>query len=153
MPQFFDKENTVSFQCTFVKEKTKYQKEEEWCVFFSQGFISIANVFDVTRLKITYNPDDHWVYKERESEYRDDCCVRSAEIKATSFTLQIDIREYKSKKVQNEGYLTLFSNLKEGNNVLQIAIPFGLAEALLVFMSGSTDIKDVVGIIKQTLNE
>ena len=47
--QTYDKEGTTNFQYTFkVKRKT------EWHVFFTQGFISIRDVFGITKIKINF---------------------------------------------------------------------------------------------------
>ena len=148
--QIYDKEGTTHFQYTFkVKRKT------EWHVFFAQGFISISDVFGITKIKINFPEEDHWVYEERETTPSNGGYCRGAEIKTKDFTLTVDVREYLDyddpdfnsefdEAGSPEGYLELDTKI----GITTISIPYKFALSIIKFMSGSTDLEGVCGVIK-----
>jgi len=148
--QTYDKEGTTNFQYTFkVKRKT------EWHVFFTQGFISIRDVFGITKIKINFPEEDHWTCLEIDSNPNNGGYSRGTEIKTKDFTLTITVREYLDFDDPDcnsefdevgipEGYLEL--DTKIGHTT--ISIPYKLALSIMKFMSGSTDLEGVCGLLK-----
>jgi len=149
--QTYDKEGTTNFQYTFKEKKNK-----EWLVFFTQGFISISDVFGITRIKINFPEEDHWVYEKIESTIKYGSFCNCSEIKTKDFKLSVHTREhyidpddpeYTSEYEdvgKPEGYLEL--ETKIGYTI--ISIPYKLALSIMKFMSGSTDLEGVCGVIK-----
>lgn len=152
--QVFDKEGTTNFQYTFIENISK-KKKEEWSVFFTQGFIGIMNVYNITSIKINFPEEDHWTYEEREVTLTEGCFERGGLIKNNHFTLTVDVREYMDKDNDDfdpeyheigepEGYIVVESKTIN----LTLCIPYKLALSIIKFISGSTDLEDVVGVIK-----
>ncbi len=150
--QAYDKEGTTSFHFTFT-DKYGLQKKDykEWYVLFDQGFISIGEDSSNTRIKVKFPKEDHWVYEDREAEWRNGATSKGAEIKTKDFTLTVDVREYKDsddpefdpendEEGENEGWLVL--DTKVGH--ITMMIPYKLALNLMKFMAGSTtDLEDI----------
>ena len=152
--QVYDKEGTTNFQYTYV-EKINKTKINEWNVFFTQGFISISNVYDITKIKINFPEEDHWTYEEREQTATEGCFERGGLIKNSHFTLTVDVREYMDDDDDDfdpdyhetgdpEGYIVVQSKTIN----VTLCIPYKLALSLMKFMSGSTDLDGVCGVIK-----
>jgi len=155
LKQVYDKEGTTSFQFTFIdKSGLRKKNRPEWHVFFAQGFISIQNYSNQTRIKVTFPEEDHWIYEEREAGWNNGGLCRGAEIKTKDFTLTADVREHQDSDDpdfsphdvggDNEGYLDL--DTKIGH--ISISIPYKLALNLIKFMAGSTDLEGICGIHK-----
>ena len=158
LKQVYDKEGTTNFQCTFIdKSGLRKKNRPEWHMFFTQGFISIQNYSNQTRIKVNFPEEDHWVYEERETAPRDGSYFRGAEIKTKDFTLTADVREYLDaedpefdpeydEEGENEGYLELDTKI----GYISISIPYKLALNLIKFMAGSTDLEGegICGVIK-----
>ena len=135
MPQFFDKKGTTTIQQTFIDK-------EEWSVHFAQGFIAIRND-EVTSVKLNYNENTHWTYEEHEANVRNGYFTMGAEIKHKLFTLAVDVSEC-SESESVDGFLTLDNKIA----TVVLPIPYGLALSLIKFMSGSTDLEGVLGLIR-----
>jgi len=132
-----------NIQFTHVEKKHK----EEWNIFFTQGFISISNVYNITTIKVNFPEEDHWTYEEREETFSQGSFERGGLIKNSHFTLTVDVREYMNENDgefdpdyhelgENEGYLVLESK----TITIQLPIPYKLALSLLKFMSGSMNL-------------
>jgi len=123
-----------NIQFTHVEKKHK----EEWNISFTQGFISISNVYNITTIKVDFPEEDHWTYEEIEKTESEDSVERGGLIKNSHFILIVDVREYMDidKSEENEGYLYLESK----TITIQLPIPYKLALSLIKFMSGSTDL-------------
>jgi hypothetical protein len=145
--QVYDKEGTTSFQFTFIDKSLAQRKGyKEWHVFFSQGFISISDYSTDTRIKISFPEEDHWVYQEREVEWRGDGLCRGSEIKTCDFNLRVDVREYDDS--DEEGMADGFLELNTKIGYISILIPYKLALILMKFMAGSTDLEGIYGVHK-----
>jgi hypothetical protein len=153
--QIYDKEGTTNFQYTYV-EKIGKKIKEEWNVFFTQGFISISNVYNITKIKVNFPEDDHWIYEEREETSTEGCFERGGEIKNNHFTLKVDVREYMdiNNPVFNpdyhetgdpEGYIVLDNKII----TVELPIPYKLALSIMKFMTGSTNLDGVCGVIRK----
>jgi hypothetical protein len=119
-----------NIQFTHVEKKHK----EEWNISFTQGFISISNVYNITTIKVDFPEEDHWTYEEIEKTESEDSVERGGLIKNSHFILIVDVKEYVSE--ENEGYLYLESK----TITIQLPIPYKLALSLIKFMSGSMDL-------------
>ena len=149
MAQVYDKNGTTSFQFTFE------DKCAEWCVFFTQGFISIQDYSTDTRIRVNFPEEDHWTHEEYEPEIRNGGYSRTAEIKNKHFTLRVDACKYKSvedgdfdpeydQDGEDEGCLELDTKI----GITNMKIPCKLAFILIKFMAGSTDLKGICGVFK-----
>lgn len=153
--QIFDEQGTTQFQFTFIDKNKKTLKKIEWTIFFAQGYILIENNRGI-RIKINYPEENHWVYEEGDSSYHEGSFCHSAEIKNNEFTLKVDVREYLEPGDSDydpeydtgedpEGYLDLDNKTIR----ISIIIPYKLARNLMKFMTGSTQLDNICGVIKK----
>jgi len=153
--QHYDDHGTTRVQYTFIERNMRGKKKGEWCVLFTQGHIKISDVFGITNLRVNFPETDHWTYTEREASVRDGAIEHGAEIKTKDFTLIVDVRtylepddpEFDSDYHQSgspEGFIVLETAVSK----LTFSIPYGLACSLITFMSGSTALTGVVGLMK-----
>jgi len=153
--QYYDDHGTTRVQYTFIERNVRGKKKGEWCVLFTQGHIKISDVFGITNLRVNFPETDHWTYTEREASVRSGAIEHGAEIKTKDFTLTVDVRTYLTpddpefdpdyhESGSPEGFLVLETAVSN----VTLSIPYGLATSLITFMSGSTALTGVVGLMK-----
>jgi hypothetical protein len=152
--QFFDKDGTTKFQFTFVDRNKVTYKKIEWCIFFAQGFILIDNHIG-THIKVNFPEEDHWTYEKREEDANDGGLCHGAEIKNKEFTLTVDVQTYLQPgdpeyDPEYHEYSEPEGSLELDNKIIKIkiSIPYKLAINMIKFMSGSTELSGVCGVIK-----
>jgi hypothetical protein len=153
--QTYDAEGTTDFSCSFLERVLPLRKKTQWMLRFTQGFISIYSPYTGLNIALNFPAKEHWVYTDRESEFRSGATVRGAEIKTSLFTLWADVREYLDpedpafdpeydEEGENSGHLDLDIN---GQHIT-VDLPYRVALGIITLAAGSTDLEGAMHVRK-----
>lgn len=153
--QTYDSEGTTDFSCSFMERSGTSRKKTQWMLRFTQGFISIYSSFTGMNISLNFPTKEHWVYSDRESEFKSGATVRGAEIKTSLFQMEVDVREYLDpddpafdpefdEEGENSGHLDLYIN----DQHITMIIPYRVALGIITVASGSTDLEGAIHVRK-----
>lgn len=153
--QVYDAEGTTDVSCSFLERVWPLRKKTQWMLRFTHGFISIYSPYTGLNISLNFPKDEHWVYSDRESEFRSGATVRGAEIKTSLFRMEVDVREYLDpndpafdpeydEEGEHSGHLDLFVN----DQHITVNIPYRVALGIIQIASGSTDLEGAMYVRK-----
>ena len=153
--QTYDADGTTDFSCSFMERTGTSRRKTQWMIRFTQGFISIHSVQTGLDIRLNFPEKEHWVYEEREAEFRSGAVTRGAELKTSLFTLWADVREYMDPndpafdpEYDEEGESTGHLDLMINDQHITLEIPYRVALGLLTLISGSTDLEGAILVRK-----
>ena len=149
--QCYDSDGTTFYLGTLLDDKSAH-----WIIGFTQGMISIhAPLYDQL-IMLEFPQDEHWTSKDTTVKNTDVWALRSCEITTSTFSLTISVNEL----LNSDGDLIPLQDYNgaemgilkiEGTcGRISLKIPYVVADKLIYFASGSTDLDGAINVSKST---
>jgi hypothetical protein len=143
--QVYDAEGTTHFSFTLTTNEEGMI--QQWMLHFAQGFISIYCPSTGLHIRINFPNEEHWKSEYKVPVLRDGAVQRSIIMKASTFVLQANVKEYMDpQSIQHQATLDLSS----GSMATTVHIPYKVALAIMKFALGSTDIDEAKYVTKSS---
>lgn len=149
--QCYDSDGTTFYLGTLLDEKFAH-----WIIGFTQGMISIhAPLYDQL-IMLEFPQDEHWKSKHTVFKSNDGWELRSCEITTSTFSFTISVNELLNSdgdlipEQDSNGVEHGLLKIEGACGRISLKIPYVVADKLIYFASGSTDLDGAINVSKST---